>query len=84
MYRIEFLNIQVRCPGNPCKIETMQIRMMNGSTGKTPAPCQGCNSLNGTKPCQWCCAAITAMFFQDPELDVTRPLSPAFPPQKTQ
>lgn len=73
---IEYLDILVRCPGDPSRIEKMQIRFGVSEEGKVPAPCNGCDSVNGTKPCVECAAAITAMFFRDPDMDVSKPITP--------
>lgn len=76
---IEHIEISVRCPGDPSRIEKMEIRfgILNGE--KIPAPCNGCNSANGTKPCMECAAAITSLFFKDPDTDVSQPVTPQLP-----
>ena len=73
--QIEHVEILVRCPGDPSRVEKMKIRLGVSNGKKIPAPCNGCASVNGTKPCMECAAAITSMFFKDPDMDVSTPLS---------
>ena len=74
MYEKRFLDIKVQCPGSPYpKVEKMQITLILFPDGIwTPAPCNGCDSINGTMPCMECCAAVTRVFIKDPEADVTK------------
>ena len=76
MFEKRFLNIKVLCPGAPhSKIEKMQITFFNSkSIGWINAPCNGCDSMNGTMPCDKCCAAITSLFFRNPNMDITQPI----------
>lgn len=78
MQKIDFLDIQVVCPGSlERKIEKMQVRFFNSPTvGRINAPLNGCNSSNGTMPCEACCTALTLMFFRDLNIDVSHPVSP--------
>lgn len=78
MQKFDFLDIQVVCPGSlERRIEKMQVRFFNSSTvGRINAPLNGCNSSNGTMPCEACCTALTSMFFHDPDMDVSCPVSP--------
>lgn len=78
MQKIDFADIQVVCPGSlERRIEKMQVRFFNSPTvGRINAPLNGCNSSNGTMPCKACCTALTAMFFRDPDIDVSLPFSP--------
>lgn len=77
----QFINFTVRCPGDPCRTEKVQIILTKLPDGSWfPLPCNGCDSLNGTKPCERCCAAITLMFFhaKEGEIDLSKPISPDF------
>lgn len=66
--------ILVRCPRDPgSPIRKMAIRVMwSDRIGWIVRNCFGCDQLNGNI-CNHCCAAITLMFRNDPEL---RPLEP--------
>lgn len=72
MYEKRFLTIKVQCPGSPVpKVEAMQITLIKDSSGWFPLPCNGCDSMNGTMPCSFCCEAIRKLFCQDPGRDVS-------------
>lgn len=79
MYQKRYLTISVRCPGDPLKIETMQITHILLDTGWFPVPCNGCNSANGLMPCSDCCQSLTLMFFHNPDIDVSEPITPFLP-----
>lgn len=79
MYQKRYLTVSVRCPGDPLKIETMQITQILLDTGWFPAPCGGCNSANGLMPCSDCCRSLTSMFFHNPDIDVSEPITPCLP-----
>lgn len=68
MYRIEIIPIKVKCPGHPLrKVVSMEMRMSYSDQHRpVPAPCNGCDDMNGMMPCQECCAAITKLFFENP------------------
>lgn len=83
---VKFVDFKVYCPADPCRIEKMQLTFYKQEKGWFPLPCNGCDSLNGSKPCQECCAAITLMFFHAEEgsLDLSKPISPDFSSLKGQ
>ena len=72
MYQKRVLNIRVQCPAEPLRVEKMQItfRFMEDG-GWLNLPCNGCESMNGTKPCEQCCNAINDLFFHHPETDAS-------------
>lgn len=77
MNEVTFRDIRVHCPGKEhwAEPEKMQIRLVNTlEHGWFPAPCQGCNSMNGLMPCNKCCALITDYFWKNPTLIPLRPL----------
>lgn len=81
MCKIEIIPIQVKCPGHPLrKVVQMEMRIMD-SGQPVPAPCSGCEDMNGTMPCQECCAAITRLFFEHPG-HYPDPIDPLRPPTK--
>lgn len=83
MYNKRYLNIKVACPGEPFKIQDVQVILMQLEDGSWfPAPCSGCNSMNDLKPCHDCCAALTLMFFHEPDMDISQPINPRFPSAK--
>lgn len=68
---------KVICPQSPYRVErTMWIRFVPIEDGPFPLPCNGCDNMSGAKLCERCCAAITLMFFNDPDLDTSEPLVP--------
>lgn len=79
MLEYRFENIEVNCPGRPFRVEKMQMRFVKMEKGWLPCPCNGCDSANGTLPCEWCSTALTLMFFHDPEMDVSKPITPEMP-----
>lgn len=76
----KFVDFQVYCPADPYRVEKMQLTFVKQEDSWLPLPCNGCDSLNGSKPCQECCAAITLMFFHSDKvkLDLSKPISPDF------
>lgn len=67
-YNTKFRQIMVQCPARPYdRPEKMEIRIVElPSCGWTAAPCNGCDSMNGTMPCEACCREINALLAQDP------------------
>lgn len=74
MVEIIFVNFKVRCPRDAGAIREMQMRFAMHDTQLIPAPCGGCDELQGGKICYQCAAAITKMFAENPKLDVCEPL----------
>lgn len=72
-----YINIKVQCPGSEVqKIETMQIVLVRDSSGWFPLPCNGCDSMNGTMPCEFCIESIRKLFLKDPDTDPTNVIHP--------
>ena len=75
MCKISFVNFKVRCPRGRGEIRLMQMRFVEHEGRLIPAPCGGCDELQGGKICYQCTAAITKMFAENPKLDVCEPLA---------
>ena len=65
-----YTNFKVYCPAQKGRVEPMAIYFV----GDLPLPCAGCHNANGSMVCQRCVAAITDMFYKNPELSVLNPL----------
>lgn len=72
----KYVNFQVNCLREPYRVEKMQMTFVRQEGGWFPLPCNGCDSLNGHKACEECCANMTEMFFRNPELDISKPITP--------
>lgn len=72
-----FVNFKVNCIRDNYTTRDMQIKFMY-LENKTwfPAPCNGCDWLSGDKVCYECTAYLTLMFFRNPDLDITEPITP--------
>lgn len=70
---IEFV---VNCPLRPFSKYKMWLEFVMWNGGWFPLPCNGCDMLGGDPVCQECCAALTLMFYHDPDIDVSNPVSP--------
>ena len=66
----------VNCPLFSFSKEKMEIEFVKQENGWFPLPCNGCDMLNGDPLCEKCCAALTLMFYDDPDTDVSRPIAP--------
>ena len=66
----------VNCPLYPFSKWKMEIVLAKNDSGWLPLPCNGCDMLGGDPTCQKCCAALTLMFYHNPDMDVTAPVSP--------
>ena len=82
MCKISFVNFKVRCPRDRGEIRLMQMRFVEHEGRLIPAPCNGCDELNGADVCSRCTAYFTQAFFEDPALDVFYPLVPNLQGQK--
>lgn len=75
---IRFRQFLVQCPARPYdspeKIEVKFVK--TDEYGWFPAPCDGCNSMNGLMPCNKCCAAINLLLMRHPDLNATHPIHP--------
>lgn len=79
MLEWRFVDIRVNCPGAPHqKPKKMQMRLVRRgqNEGWLPAPCNGCDDMNGAMPCEYCCKAVTDLFYRDPERDPSIVISP--------
>ena len=77
MERAKFQKIQVKCPRSICAIEDMTLRYIDlGGGARFYAPCDGCDSMNGSQTCVDCRRAITKMFCDGFE---ARPWEPVLP-----
>lgn len=72
----KFLHFLVNCPGKPFCTEEMQITLTKMNGNWVPSFCNGCNSVNGTMPCEYCANSITQKFLKNPDLDLSKPLTP--------
>lgn len=82
MCKISFVKFKVRCPRDNGAIREMQMRFVEHEGRLIPAPCNGCDDLNGGKVCYLCTAYFTQAFFEDPSLDTFYPLVPVLREQK--
>lgn len=73
----KYLHFFVNCPGEAFKKVEMSITMIRSENGWFPLPCNGCEEMNGTMPCKECIRDITLMFYRDPDLDISNPITPA-------
>lgn len=71
----KFVDFMVKCPRDPYKIYKMQTRLVWIGDRWINDPCNGCDNLNGHKACKDCIADITMMFYHNPDLDVSQPLT---------
>lgn len=82
MFEKKFLDIRVNCLRELYRVEKMQMVFVKQAQGWFPLPCNGCESLDGDKACETCCAALTLMFFHNPDMDARDVLTPKLPDQK--
>lgn len=83
MSSTQFLNFSVHCLRDPYAIRKMQMRLIQQENGTWfPLPCNGCEELNGAAECVKCTAAITLMFYKNPFLDTSKPITPILPEEK--
>ena len=76
MYEKKFLRVLVLCPGSrKRKTETVEVVLVRDSKGWLPLPPNGCDSMNGTMPCEFCCDALRRLFLQAPDTDTTKIIS---------
>lgn len=79
MLNRKFINVQVICPRDINHMEKIKITLVLESGEWIPLPCNGCENLDGSQSCRNCRAALTLMFYRNPELDTSRPVRPSFP-----
>ena len=72
-------DVEVYCPLSPYqKIEKLRV-YFDYSNGPFPLPCNGCENRQGGKTCDECCAAVTLLFFNNPGIVPSEPISPKLP-----
>lgn len=76
MLEKKFLHFLVNCPGKPFCTEKMQITLVNMNGKWLPAQCDGCSSVNGTMPCEYCVESIAKKFMKNPDMDLSKPITP--------
>ena len=75
MYEMQYINVKVNCPGDPGRVEPMQISLLRTPDGNLP-DCNGCESTNGSYPCEQCVKAILTLFSESPYVKTTEPITP--------
>jgi hypothetical protein len=74
---IKFTDIKVNCMREPYLDRAMQMKFMFLDNGTWfPAPCNGCDFLDGHDSCNRCMSILTSMFFHNPDLDTSKPITP--------
>ena len=71
-----FIDFKVNCMRDYYKVRDMTINQIYTDKGWFPAPCNGCDEFNGNENCTKCISYLTSMFFRDPELDISKPITP--------
>ena len=66
----------VICPFDSQTVKQMEIMLISHDGKLFPFPCDGCHDANGSKTCQECTAAITSLFYKNPQLDTSKPFRP--------
>ena len=73
---IGFINFRVYCNRDNGNTYDMQIRKLTQEDSSViVSPCNGCEQLNGSKICLECTGKLTSMFFNNPQLDTSEPIS---------
>lgn len=73
------VDFTVNCPLYPFSKWKMTVELVKQESGWFPLPCNGCDMLGGNPICEKCRAALTLMFYRDPGMDVSVPVSPKLP-----
>ena len=73
-----YLSVRVRCPLVKGRIETVYVYGLSHGTSFEPVVCNGCDSMNGTAPCQRCTAGIVKRLKKNLDLLDEQPLDPLF------
>lgn len=76
------VNFLVQCPLYPFSKWKMQIELVKTESGWFPLPCNGCDMMGGDPKCEQCMAAVTLMFYNQPDIDVSQPICPKMPEDK--
>ena len=80
MYEITLVNVRVYCPREPSQVITVPLEFVQTENGPVPLPCNGCELSPGGEVCEYCRAALTLMFYRDPDLDYCAgPITPRMP-----
>lgn len=68
--------ILIRCPAEPRYVREMYIRFVWTDKQRWfPFPCNGCDEYASQHVCGECIAAVTSMFFADPDANVFEPIT---------
>ena len=68
-YENLFFSFKVKCPRDIPYIYDMSIRVLKKSDGTLiPAPCNGCEWMNGMPECSRCIESIFKMSLMDPTM----------------
>ena len=67
----------VNCPVFPFSVQKMEMWLLKEPGSRwVPLPCNGCEMMNGDPICKKCTAALTLMLYYDPDMDLSKPVSP--------
>ena len=76
----KFLTIKVDCPRDNCRIQTMQIHLIDhDGNGFFPLKAPGCDYCNASDICEKCRIFITKHFIDDTDYRSTDVIAPNFP-----
>jgi|GEM_PF-3391853 hypothetical protein len=71
----KFIDFKVNCLREPYVDRDIQMKFIFTEKGTWfPAPCNGCEMMDGHDECNSCVTSLTLMFFKNPDLDISRPL----------
>lgn len=79
MFETRFIDFRVNCPCRSFRTEEMQIKQFMTEKGWIPMLCNGCDNGNGSDICERCRADVFLMFYRDPNLDISQPITPKTP-----
>lgn len=72
---IKYIDFTVNCLRETYVDRKMQMKFVYTEKGTWfPAPCNGCDMMDGHEECNKCVSSLTSMFFQSPDLDINNPL----------
>lgn len=79
MRDLQTLHVSVNCPRDRLAVYNVAVDLAYNGERWIPLPCNGCDQMSGGSACEKCRASITLMFFDDPDLDFSSPLTPSHP-----
>lgn len=75
--KIKNINFKVNCIRESYLYRDMQMKLIYTEKGTWfPAPCNGCEMMDGHDECYECVSSLNSMFFENPNLDISTPLYP--------